>query len=1013
SLSGEKEVYPELLLLWLSHGLDARGIPMPFICALISSLDGEHLAMIRPSEDISRCILKSGMYSLLDKDSLWKHIMAVAPSDDVLATIRVPWESAPPQVFRKHGEILSRILVGIPDGMLEVMYENGVPENAPYHMVKRWAFLDGVDVKSGVEELLKREMYEDVYALMKTKGIVTHALIHEVLQYADEHFISDIIMKGYGHTLVDTPIWDRLSGQQKALVLLSLDAGRRKALLASMKEDIWDILAQIDDVDVLRVLAEDVTLSAKDFLAHKEKFPLSVLGVLADRVDDIEPLFQHWPEGVYHSRRMQQQAHKFTEYLDERALVFLICSGDIPFTGNMAYLVDKMPDTCIREIKETWQYLQPQRLKSVLVSAGEDDVNLWKIVYDSGIDVQEAPLAVRYKLWKETDDCSLLSEKDILGLLDKDLSVARCMPSHLWKQFIEEKNPTYLAYMPEEVFKDLDEDDVTWILSHVPQKVDGLMKMWGRQRVMTFLAQYLPALAVEHMTEDDIPYVKDFLQGDFLKQAIEKYPHLMWREICRLEDTVHVSVSADYIDSEDMLLCLGDHGVSFSGSVQIPVRPSTMRWLYKEGLASEKSICRSLEVYGDEYVQEGYMPDRRFLSCLRTIPTPQNIHKLVSLGWWGDLPEEKQISLLENTKGLRWQDIPISENVAKVLLEKGILSPYDVAYIGYSHLLKEDDLSPHEAISLYKEKHISLHELYRLSKDAAARLNAEDIDVLLREGKYVDAPDGVIPQLSPESVYALLRHGREISYDMFPPAFVPWIATHDEKLREVIDALPERLIRNIITYMVSNGIYHDTLWRLMSYVDIDFVEDIIHTADRDMWEHIPPKELSRWLEIFVFRNTFTTILERVPVSLLKETLKLLPEDQILAMMYSLKAYAHQILMECSPAEVVSSSLKVFLPLITDTVFHEWIKAYPEETYEHIHMGALLYTVKKPCILKDISESGIRRLVEVSSDDIVFEIIRRAYAECRDVAGRIIDIYADIHSLRPSEVMLRAGLVSGS
>lgn len=1016
--SGEKEVYPELVSLWLMYGVDIPHILGPFVYKVIENMQPSQLVLIEPNPTLSRYILGSGIWEYLDVERVWEHVMKLPENDDLLKRIDLPWHEAPVEVFQRHMELLSKVVKDIPDGMLTLLYKDGVPDDAPLELVRRWAFLDSTPVDIAASQLMKRKCYKDVYTLMKEKGVILrNMLVPQLLKYADEDFIADVVLLGYGDMLVDTPVWKRLTPHEKAMVLLSVEDDKRKEIMDRLGDEIWEILLQIDDIDVLKEVIGDIQLSAEQFLKYVDRLPSKMLGILADHVDNIELLFENWPVGVYYSKRMQKYAHWFYHLLDDDMLIFLICSGDLPFRKEFAHLVSRMSKACIKEIPEAWRYLSPDVLKDILVDVGSKDVDLWQIVYDAGIPIPDAPVDVRYSIWQRTGDRDLFTNEEIRHLITVYPNLAQLMPVQIWREYIngiQRCDDSVLRYIPDEVLVSLDEHAIFKVIRCLPEKVDVLMNTWGRKPTLSFLARFLPYMAIDMVTEEEAPLVKDLLEDRYIVKLIEKYPDILWREICRTEGIIDVTVDISNVDDEEMLMCLRSRGVSFHGKVSIPVSPEVMKWLVVEGLIDEEMICKSLTAYGKEYILQGYVPHKRYLKCLKvkvSDASEELLKRIFDLGWWNDLDEETRIRLLKSSKDIDVDNVTITEKEAALLLKENIISPYQVAYLGYGDLLDEGVLDAKEAYELYTLKKIDVFQLYRLSPKAVQMLPPEIIDMLIERDLYLQISDETIKRLSPISVYKLLKRGVELSYDVFPSTFSQWISQHEDMLSEILYMLPERVKSDIVYIMVNSGQFESPVfWEIVKGLDGNHVVQLIGKNPKSILAHVPPDVVHLWLRLFEYRDILDVILGKIKGQTLVDALKMLNKDEIMALMYRLKPYIVKILLNVKPSDLYHSSLSVFMSLITDNILYHWMKCCPEDTFQYIGKSAFMYVVKNPCVLKVVSKEGMRRLVELAPEDVVLEIIRRTYRQCRVVSGQLVSLYGDVYHLRPSEVLVKAGLV---
>ena len=945
--------------------------------------------------------------------------MNLPENDDILKKVDLPWHEAPVEVFQRHMELLSKVIRDIPDGMLTLLYKDGVPDDAPLKLVRRWAFLEDTPVDVAARQLMKRKRYKDVYLLMKKKGVILRdMLVPQVLKYADEDFIADVVLLGYGDVLVDTPVWKRLTPHEKAMVLLSVEDDKRKEIIRRIGNEIWEILPQIDDVDVLKGAIGDIKLSAEQFLEYVDRLPPKMLGVLADHVDNVELLFKYWPLGIYYSKKMQGYAHRFYHLLNDDMLIFLICSGVLPFKKEFAHLVSRMSKACIKEIPETWRYLAPNVLKNILMDVGSKDIDLWQIVYDAGISISDAPVDVRYGIWKRTGDRNLFSDEEIKRLVTVYPDLVQLMPVEMWREYISDIqrcDDSVLRYIPDDVLVSLDEHSLSKVIRCLPEKIDVLVNTWGRKPTLRFLARFLPMVAIDLVTEEEVSLVKDLLEGRYLVKLIEKYPDTLWKEICRTEGTIDVTIDISNVDDEKMLMCLKSKGVSFYGKVSIPVSPEVMKWLVEDGLIDDEMICKSLAVYGREYMLQGYIPHKRFLRCLKVNATDASeelLKRVLELGWWDDLSEETRVRLLKSSRDIDVNNVTITKKEAALLLKEDILSPYQVAYIGYSDLLDDGVLDVKEAYELYTLNKIDVFQLYRLSPKAAQLLPPETVDMLIEKDLYPRISDETIKRLSPMSVYKLLKRGVEMSYDMFPPTFSQWIGQHEDMLSEILFVLPERVKNDIVDIMVNNGQFESPVfWKIVKELDGNHVAQLIGKNPKGILSHVPPDVVSLWLKLFEYRDVLDVILGKIKGQTLVEALKMLSKDEVMSLMYRLKPYIVKILLNVKPKDLYHSSLSVFMSLITDNILYHWIRCCPEETFQYIGKSAFMYVVKNPCVLEEVSREGMRRLVELAPEEVVLEIIRRTYRQCRAVSGQLVSIYGDIYHLRPSEVLVKAGLVS--
>ena len=1011
-VSGEKEVYPSLLLLHLTHGLSIwEYVPISFICKFLSTLDVEHLSMIPPSEVISRCIVKSGAYKMLPNDVLWRHILMLPPSDEILKHLDVAWTDAPAEVFKKHRALLSKMLMGIPDGLLLVMFEDDVPEDADEELVRRWSYLPDVPLERVLSVLAQRKMWSDMYKIMKTRGILPSYLIPEVFGVADADFIDDVLMMGYGDKLFGLNAWDRLSTQQKAMVLVSAEPEKRRQILEYIDESqLWDIIMGIDDMDILRAISADMEISADSLVRRLKELTPSSAGILADRVDDISLLFKMWPEGVYYSKRMQDEAHKYIDMLPDKEKAFLICSGQVSFSDKYASAVDYMSEACIEELREVWPYLEPQRLYRLLISHDVHDKELWLKVYREKMDISPAPLSVRVQIWRETGDCSLFSDNELMSLVEEYEDVARCLSVQMWQALTTAEKNIPCQYVPEEVLTVIDEKSMLFLIKKCPDIAKRIVDIWPRERALHFLVRYAPEVFLSVVKEKEVEDYVPYMDTNILKRAITLFPHTLWRYICQIEDDVSIAIPGDIIDDENILQCIVNRGITITSPINIPVKPETMKMLWKSGLVSENAVKRSLQVYGDMYVDRGYIPDTKCISALQITPSPERIQWLVDSGFWEYVPEDKRLEWLFALDAIPVKRGMLTEHMARILLKAGKISPLDIVKIGFSHLLEDNILSCQDAIALYRQGYISIEEAYRLSGDVSC-FSPSEIDELLKVADVdILVPYEIIPLLSSHSIYTLLRRGHELSADVLPDTFVRWLVSHEEYLAEVVDMLPQRTRKNIIEILENRGGYTtDVFWKLWQSLDAPLITDML-SAPSDMWKYIPPRLLV--FAIGIYGPHCSVILPHVSTPTLKEALMDMSETDVMAISYLIRDRVDDILCLASPQEVVDTSLKVFVPLISDKVLDKWIKQYPEDTYSLIKMPALLYTVKNPCILEKVSDEGVRRLFDVAPEDISLEIIARSYNRCRDVSGRLIQIYASKVGLRPSEIMLRAGLVPG-
>ncbi len=1011
SALGDKEVHDSLLKSWLLSGVDVSSmVPHEMVCKLISSMNTDFLNML-PAGNISMCLLESGMYKYLSTDNLWKHLLAIPPSHQVLKELSIPWNHAPAEVLSRHRDILSQVLIGIPDDMLTLMFKDGIPEDAPLELVRRWAFLSSTDTARGVKVLLDREMYKDAYKLMIEKGEIIPEALTYVIEYADDEFIDNVIISGYGSSLLKTPIFATLSGDKKAMLLLSIDEHERLQILRSMPEDdIWDMVLSIDDVDILRELIRGIALSGEKFVLHKDKLKREVLCLLADYVEDLLPLFEYWPEGVRCSSKMQREASYFTKYLDDDTLIFLICSGDIEFSERYAHLVSSLPISCLMELPETWKYLSAEKLKNILVQTKSCDIQLWERVYMQGVSVEDAPTNVKYNLWKKTGNRGLLSEDDIRVLVKKHPDIAVLMSPEIWKEFIGNKEVYIFKYFPMDMWKYISEEEARILLGHVPGKVEDMLSVWDRKRAVSFLARYFPDVLISLATESDIEYALPYIDKTYIPQLITKYPHLMWKEICHIDEKVDIEVDLAWLNDEEELECLKDKTSSLRGEVRFPVHAKNMKWLYPKGLITPEAVCESLKRYGRHFLEEGYIPSLKYISCLDVPEDAESIYRLVNLGWWEHVPLDKKLDILRNAGNIQWEKVPLDEELISTLWKENIISTVEVIKKGYTHIVADEHLDVADAISLYQGGYLSLSEAYHMCKEIVWHLDIKDVEYLVAYEGYIP-PEDMFKRLSPPVVYNLLKKGAVLSYDAFPTDFEKWIVEHGDFDRDILPTLPQHLKIDILKlWLLSKKDNTEKVWLIVDEIGIpDALPILLEFAGEDVWHDISPEILSRLL--MYPSGMWKDILSHVPPETIGKALMLLEEEDILNIMYMIKPYGEAILRSFSPSEVVSSSLKLLLPLASDSVIREWIERFPQEAYTYLSVSAYMYTVKDPCVLKMIDEGGIRRLVENAPEDVLLEIIRRSYRQCRDVAGKVIKVYGTYHGLRPSEVMVKAGLVS--
>ena len=1019
-----KEISPSLLYVWLKDGISADGVvPRPFVCRLLENLRGESLREIKPSSSVSLCIFEKDLYTHLPPESLWDHLMVLPPSHPIISTLSISWNDAPESVIRHHKDALLEIFrgkeEGIPPSLLSVLFTDDIPDNIPDDAVRRWAFSGDVDVPRAVDVLINRGMYKDAYTLMKDRGDIRREfLLPEVLIYADKDFLEDLILMGFAPQVIEG-VWNRLDMPLKVMALLYTESEKRMAFMDTMTEDeLWEVIEAAEDPSVIHTLLDGISISAQSLIDKLGSLSPHISGAVADHVDDPILLLRHWPHGVFHSTVLRNIAGDHIDDLPDDVKVYLICSGDVPFDDRFSDLVGIMSAECIREIPSAWKYIGGDTLLSLLKETGNTDISLWKKVFeDMGESaIKDAPLPVRLSLYEEgLVSCSVFTEEETVANVEDYPFLARCLPPHRWNDLLPETLKGILPYITADALLHLSDKNLRYVVNTLGEDVFPLLeKAWGRKKALRWLAANFPEILIKVMGREDVPYVKDRLSGGHLKAVAMRFPVLFIDRLCEIPDLRGMNVPLEGVKDINTLRCLLDSGASVYGKVRIPLPPDIMNTLWESGYVDEDVVKESLHIYGKDYIREGYLPDISYISYLKP-ESAEDIYTIVKNGWWNYISSEDKMQWLTAVNGVDFELLHIDEDVAAALLERGKISPYAVAHLGYSHLLEDSSLSPQEAFYLYKDNIISVEEAFRLSPEISLYLSPDDISTLVEEGILSHVHEKVIPHLRPRAILSLIKSGVEVPYDVLPPDFMRFLVDNPEEIEGVKDVLPERAKGEVLKLLLESDEIVPGVWSLVSDADVSFIRHTVvpRILKKDVkWEDVNSETLARLIGIsLIDRNQVRVLLRSIPSHLLKEAVSNLSPEDVSVLVISARDILKDMLRGLSPSDIKSSpSLYAFLPLVDDDVLSVWLEKYPEGTIDLVSKGVLSFVMEKPCILGDMKEEGIRRLFDIAPEDVVLSLIARMYRECRDAYERVLILYSHYTSLRPSEIMVLAGLV---